>query len=119
MGIVGYNQLKIAEEGCHLMTFVTDWGAFIWIVMPFGLKNAPGSYQRTVNKAFREYIDDFMKLFLDDFSVYSDLDSHLGKLWKCFVKCREYDISLNPEKCMFLVFSGVILGYSIQAWEVS
>ena len=109
-GYSGYHQLKIAEEDRHLTAFVTDWGAFICIVMPFGLKNAPGSYQRTVNKAFREYIDDFMKVFPDDFNVYSDLDSHLGKLWKCFAKCREYGISLNPKKCVFLVFSRVILG---------
>ena len=37
----------------------------------------------------------------------------MGKLRKCFAKCREYGISLNPEKCMFFVFSGVILGYIV------
>jgi hypothetical protein len=40
--------------------------------MPFGLKNALATYQRVVNKAFREYLNKFMKLFLDDFSVYFD-----------------------------------------------
>ena len=81
--------------------------------MPFGLKNAPPTYQRAVNKAFRDFIGDFMKLFLDDFSVYSDIISHLVKLRKCFEKCREYGISLNPEKCLLLVFSGIILGHIV------
>jgi hypothetical protein len=40
-----------------------DWGAFVWVVMPFSLKNAPPTYQQMVNKAFKNYLDDFMKLF--------------------------------------------------------
>ena len=112
-GYSGYHQIQIAPEDRHKTAFVTDWGAFVWIVMPFGLKNAPPTYQRAVNKAFRDFIGDFMKLFLDDFSVYSDIISHLVKLRKCFEKCREYGISLNPDKCLLLVFSGIILGHIV------
>jgi hypothetical protein len=61
--------------------------------------------------AFKEYFGMFMKLFLDDFSIFSDLKTHLAKFWLCFDKCQEFGISLNLEKCMFLVFSSVILGY--------
>lgn len=81
--------------------------------MPFGLKNAPPTYQRALNCAFRDYIGDFMKLFLDDFSVYSDITSHLVNLRLYFEKCREYSISLNPEKCFLLVYSGIILGHVV------
>ena len=49
-GFSGYHQLKITEENRHLTAFVTNWGAFVWMVMPFGLKNAPSSYQRTLKK---------------------------------------------------------------------
>ena len=105
-GYSGYHQIKIALEDRVKTTFVTDWGAFVWVVMPFGLKNAPATYQKAVHLAFREYIDVFMKLFLDDFSVYSDTSTHLEKLRKCFEKCREFGISLNPKKNMFLVHSG-------------
>ncbi len=49
--------------------------------------------------------------FLDDFSVLSDLKTHLTKLQLSFDKCWEFSISFNSEKCMFLVFSSVILGY--------
>jgi hypothetical protein len=54
-----------------------------------------------------------MKLFLDDFDMFSDLDNHLPKLRLCFDKCREFNISLNLKKWMFLVHSCVILGYVV------
>jgi hypothetical protein len=54
-----------------------------------------------------------MKIFMDDFIVYSDMDNHLQKLKLCFQKCKEYGIILNPDKCAFMVFSGMILGFII------
>jgi hypothetical protein len=69
------------------MAFIMDWGVFMWVVMPFGFKNAPPTYQRMVSKAFKDYLDEFMKLFLDDFMVFCDLDTQLSKLRKCFEKC--------------------------------
>jgi len=54
-----------------------------------------------------------MKIFLDDFTMYSDMESHLQKLKLCFQKCRKYGISLNPNKCAFTVFLGMILGFII------
>jgi hypothetical protein len=76
--------------------------------MPLGLKNVPLTYQRTINMAFCEYLKVSMKLFLDDFNVFNDLKMHLAKLQLCFDKCRKLDTSLNPKKCMFLVYSRVI-----------
>jgi hypothetical protein len=49
--------------------------------MHFGLKNVPPTYQRVLNMAFRKYLVVFMKLFLDDFSVFSDIKMQLAKLW--------------------------------------
>jgi hypothetical protein len=54
-----------------------------------------------------------MKIFLDDFTMYNDMESHLQKLKLCFQKCRDYGISLNPDKCAFMVFSKMILGFII------
>lgn len=112
-GRSGYYQSSIALEDRHKTVFITKWGAFVWLVMPFGLTNAPLTYQRAVNKAFKEYLGIFMKLFLDDFTVYSDIPDHLHKLRLCFEKCREYGISLNPEMCIFLVASGILLGHVV------
>jgi hypothetical protein len=50
-----------------------------------------------LSKAFREYIDVFMKIFLNDFTIFSDMSTHLEKLKKCFLKCREYGISLKSQ----------------------
>ncbi len=47
------------------------------------------------------------------FTIFSDLSTHLEKLKKCFLKCREFGISLNLEKCAFMVFSGTILGFTV------
>jgi hypothetical protein len=79
--------------------------------MPFGLKNAPPTYQRAMNGTFKDYLDDFMKLFLDDFTIFNYLDIHLSKLRKCFEKCQKYGISLNPKICAFMVLSGMIIGF--------
>ncbi len=54
-----------------------------------------------------------MKIFLDDFIVCSEMDNHLQKLKLCFQKCREYGISLNLDKCAFMVFSRMILGFIV------
>jgi hypothetical protein len=77
--------------------------------MTFGVKNGPPTFQRVVSRAFREYLDQFMKIFLDDFVVYNDMENHLMKLRLCIQKCMEYKISLNLEKCAFMVFSRLIL----------
>jgi hypothetical protein len=54
-----------------------------------------------------------MKLFLDDFNVFSELNTQLTKLQLCFDKCKEFAISLNLEKLMFFVHLGIILGYVV------
>jgi hypothetical protein len=93
----------------YKITFVINWGFLIWKVMPFGVKNGPPTYHRVVTKTFKKYLDNFMKIILDDFIMYSDMESHQQKLGLCFQKWIEYGISLNPKKCAFMVFSRMIL----------
>ena len=76
----GYHQVHIHVDDRYKTAFITEWGAYVWVVMPFGLKNAPPTYQRILNQIFKDYLNDFMKLFLDDFSVCSDVATHLPKL---------------------------------------
>jgi hypothetical protein len=54
-----------------------------------------------------------MKIFLDDCIVINDLSKHFEKLKNWFLKCREFGISLNPNKCAFMVFLGTILGFIV------
>jgi hypothetical protein len=79
-GFSSYHQIQIAPDNRYKMTFITNWGAFVWVIMSFGLKNTPPTYQRAVSRAFKDYSDDFMKLFLNDFIVFSDISTHLSKL---------------------------------------
>ena len=109
----GYHQVHIHADDRYKTTFITEWGAYVWVVMPFGLKNAPPTYQRIINQIFKDYLNDFMKLFLDDFSVYNDVATHLPKLRLIFERCRQYGVRLYPDKCIFYVPSGVILGYIV------
>jgi hypothetical protein len=107
-GYSRYHQISIAPKERYKTTFVTNWGAFIWKVMMFGVKNGPPTYQ-SIQKVFGQ----FYEIFLDDFIVYNDMESHLQKLRLCFQKCREYGINQNPDKCAFMVFSSMILGFII------
>jgi len=59
------------------------------------------------------YLDNFMKIFMDNFIVYSDMETHLQKFKLCFQKCMEYNISSNPKICIFMVFSIVIFGFIV------
>jgi hypothetical protein len=54
-----------------------------------------------------------MKIFLDEFTMYNDMESHLKKLRLCFQKCRKYDNSSNLDKCAFMVFSRMVLGFIV------
>ncbi len=90
-----------------------DWGAFMWMLMPFVVKNELPTYQEILNQTFKEYLNYFMKIFLDDFIVYNDVDTRLSKFRLFFFKCKEYGINLNLKKCTFIVFSNLIFKFII------
>ena len=91
-------------------------GVFVAIVMMFGLKMAPATFQRIIMEIFGEYILAFMQVFLDDFAVYSRQTEHLDHLRLCLEKCREYRLSLNQAKCVFRVISGNLLDHRMELW---
>jgi hypothetical protein len=82
--------------------------------MPFGVKNGPPTFQRVISKTFKEYLDQFMNIFLNDFMVYSDMENHLMKLTLYFQKCREYKINLNQESCLYDIFRNDFSVHSFQ-----
>jgi len=105
-GYLGYHKISIDK---YNTTFVTRWGAFIWRVMFLGKKYGPPTYQKTMKKTFKKYLDNFMKMFMVNFIVYNDMEMRLQKLILCFQKCREYNVSFNPQKCNILVVFGIFL----------
>lgn len=112
-GFSGYNQVRIAKEDQLKTTFTTDWGTFAYRVMPFGLCNAPATFQRVMTQAFQEYLHVSMEIFLDDFCVFSKRENHLEWLNKCLDQCARFGISLNSEKSTFGVPSGRLLGHLV------
>ncbi len=69
-------------------------------------------YENIISKILFEYLDGFM-LFLEDFTLLSEMDNHFPKLRKCFEKCMEFGIILNLDKCLLLVIFDIILGFII------
>ena len=118
-GYSGYNQISIAEEDQPKIAFITEYGVFAFKRMPFGLTNAPATFQRLMNHAFREYLRQFLEVFLDNLCVHSSWKEHLSCLQKVFERCRYYRISLNPHKCQFWVKHGVILGHIVSRNGIS
>jgi hypothetical protein len=69
-GFSGYNQIKIAPQDQDKTTFTSPWGTFAYRVLPFGLCNAPTTFQRTVLGIFSDMLNDSMEIFMDDFTPY-------------------------------------------------
>ncbi|XP_065023217.1 uncharacterized protein LOC135649048 [Musa acuminata AAA Group] len=110
----GYNQIRMAPEDQEHMAFLTDQGVYFYKVMPFGLKNARATYQRTVNKMFAHQIGQNMEVYVDDMIVKSqEAGAHLADLAEAFVTLRKFSMRLNPVKCAFGVISGKFLGFII------
>ena len=114
-GYSGYNQISLAPGDREKTSFITEWGAFMYLVMPFGLCNAPATFQRAMMAIFSEYLQKFMAIFVDDFTVYSNTNQHLECLQLMFSRCREKRVCLNPFKCLFGAYRGAVLGHVVSS----
>ena len=110
----GYNQIRMAEEDQEKTSFITSQGLYCYKVMPFRLKNARATYQRLVNKMFSKQIGRNMEVYVDDMLVKSkDELVHFDDLKETFITLKQYQIRLNPTKCIFSVASGKFLGFMV------
>ena len=75
----GYNQIAIALEDQEKTTFTCPYGTFAFRRMPFGLCNAPASFQRCMMSMFLDLVEEAMEIFMDDFSVYGSSFEHCLK----------------------------------------
>ncbi|KAK8934446.1 hypothetical protein KSP39_PZI014383 [Platanthera zijinensis] len=108
----GYHQIRMHPPDIKDVTFITEDGCFSYNMMPFGLKNAGETYQRMMDRIFREQKGRNLEVYVDDLMIKSqDLKSHIADLEETFATVRKYKMRLNPLKCVFEASRGKFLGH--------
>jgi transposase InsO family protein len=110
----GYNRLRMAEGEEWKTAFRCRYGLFEYTVMPFGLCNAPGTFQHFMNDTFRDLLDRFLVIYLDDFLIYSDsLETHRQHVRQVMERMGKVELYLKPSKCQFHVQEVEFLGFIV------
>nr|GEZ02440.1 reverse transcriptase domain-containing protein [Tanacetum cinerariifolium] len=113
-GFSGYFQILINPPDQEKTTFTCPYGTFAYRRMPFGLCNAPWTFQRCMMAIFHDMIKKTMKVFMDDFLVFGDsFSSCLSYLDTMLQRCEDTNLVLNWEKCYFMVKERIVLGHKI------
>ena len=112
----GYHQIKMAEEDEEKTAFITSAGTYCYKAMPFGLRNAGATYQRLMDKLFKDLIGGSMEVYVDDMIVKNKRkEDHVEDLRRTFEILRKHQLRLNPAKCSFGVSEGKFLGFIVNA----
>jgi hypothetical protein len=102
------------ESNQVVTSFITPFGMYCYVTMPFDLRNAGATYQRCMQHVFGEHIGPTVEAYVDDIIVktkrVSNLVNDLDVAFKCL---KAKNIKLNPEKCVFSVPRGMLLGFII------
>nr|GEX92515.1 DNA-directed DNA polymerase [Tanacetum cinerariifolium] len=113
-GFSGYFQIPIDPKDHEKTTFTCPYRIFAYKRMPFGLCNAPGTFQRCMMTIFHDMIEQTMEVFMDDFSVFGNSFSPcLTNLEKMLKRCEDTKLALNWEKSHFMVKEAIVLGHKI------
>ena len=98
----GYNNIRIKDGDEWKAAFRTRRGLFEPSVMGFGLTNAPATFQNMMNEIFKDLIDVFVIIYLDDILIFSDnKEDHVKHVQEVLKRLREHDLFCKPEKCEF------------------
>ena len=109
-GYSGYFQIKIAADDQEKTTFTCPFNTYAYRRMPFGLCNAPATFQRCMLSIFSDMVECIMEVYMDDITVYGEsFDECLVHLETVLHRCIEKNLVLNWEKCHFMVNQGIVL----------
>jgi len=110
----GYNQIPMVASDMNKTTFITDDANYFYRVMRFGLKNIGATYQRLMDKVFSHLMGKCVEVYVDDMVVKSPSHhQHAQDLSAVFSALRQYNLRLNPDKCVFGVDRGKFLGFML------
>ena len=109
-----YHQIAMEETSFQKTAFRTNWGHFEFLVMPFGLCNAPATFQRLMNKVFADNIGKFIAVYLDDILIFSqNMDEHWKHLRWALEQLRKAKLYGRRHKCEFLKDQVDYLGFEV------
>jgi hypothetical protein len=109
-----YHQIAMCIADQLSTSFITLFGAYCYQTMPFGLKNAGATFQRCMRRVFGELIGRIIEAYVNDIVVMSKkMGDLVPNLTKVFAKLRQHGVKLNPEKCVFGVQRGMLLGFVV------
>jgi hypothetical protein len=110
----GYHQIKMKESDQLATSFITPFGMFFYVTMSFGLRNAGATYQRCMQHVFGDHIRRTVEAYVDDIVVKTRKANDLiSDLRMAFDFLQANGVKLNPEKCVFGVSRGMLLGYIV------
>ena len=115
----GYHQIAVKASDIPKTAFRTQRGQFEFIVMPFGVTNAPATFQRLMNNIFKEELDAFVLVYLDDILIFSQtLQEHIGHIRQALEKLRTAKLYARLHKCSFFQKRVEYLGFDVSAQGV-